>query len=142
MSKLANLALGGILAASLAMGGGAGYVTGHHHTRPRPRIIYHEPTCEAPILIVCSDWPSRDHYCHHTHCYDRYIVELRHKYDQSNVRPFEYSPQRQAFPHESKVERRGSKTEAIVKEKSKESKRAFPKPAQQDNSSAKSKSGN
>ena len=139
MNKLANLALGGILTASLAMSGCMIYVT----EQVRPRAIHHEYSRHrTPRIIICYEWPGRDHYCNHGSCYDRYIVELRHKYDQSNVRPFEYSPQRQAFPHESKVERRGSKTEAIVKEKSKESKRAFPKPAQQDNSSAKSKSGN
>ena len=126
MNKLANLALGGILTASLAMSGCMIYVT----EQVRPRAIHHEYSRHrTPRIIICYEWPGRDHYCNHGSCYDRYIVELRHKYDQSNVRPFEYSLQRQAFPHEAKVERRGSvRTKEKVEEKIKESRRAFPKP--------------
>ncbi len=127
MNKLVSLALGGIVATSLSMSGCVVYVQEH----VRPRVIHHEhPRNDYPLLVICYEWPKRDRYCYHQNCYDRYIIKLRQNYTQHREwsRSFQYQPEKQAFPHEPKVERRGSKKpEVIEKEKTKSPRRAFPK---------------
>src|SRR3989344_1192458 len=131
MGKLTNLLLGGIVAASLATSGCYEFV--YIREQPRHRVIYHEhPRNDAPLLIICYEWPSHDRYCRHEHCYDQYLVKLRNINNQrrERERQFQYQPEKQAFPHEPKVERRGTLKLEIKKgetQKQKQSRRAFPK---------------
>lgn len=140
MNKLANLALGGIVAASLATNGCYGIIYVHEHVRPR--VVHHEhPRNDAPMFVICYEWPSHDYYCHHQSCLDRYLIEFRHRNDQHRSwgqyftpqperppfpsQPMFNQPERQAFPHQPKAKRQRMKLE-IEKKKPKEYRTAFP----------------